>query len=154
MFMLPRSIYDEWPKWWTMTDSPLNGSRTRNAGAMEPLYWSPGSPIFEMTSEDALKLPRFAIEICRVPHLAGRDLVSEHPASATSWRIKGAVRASSRRPFLTRFAATIKRFDAASWRSLRGRGPTRSLIGHARTLLHVTSASPIPVRTVRVSAPH
>ena len=97
MFMLPRSIYDEWPKWWTMTDSPLNGSRTRNAGAMEPLYWSPGSPIFEMTSEDALKLPRFAIEICRVPHLAGRDLVSEHPASATSWRIKGAVRASSRR---------------------------------------------------------
>ena len=58
MFMLPRSIYDEWPKWWTMTDSPLNGSRTRNAGAMEPLYWSPGSPIFEMTSEDALKLPQ------------------------------------------------------------------------------------------------
>merc|ERR550514_1546906 len=41
-----------------MTDSPLNGSRTRNAGAMEPLYWSPGSPIFEMTSEDALKLPQ------------------------------------------------------------------------------------------------
>ena len=37
MFMLPRNIYDEWPKWWTMCDSPLNGTLTRNPGAMEPL---------------------------------------------------------------------------------------------------------------------
>ena len=63
MFMLPRNIYDEvrvsarlglglglanpspnrnpnpkqWPKWWTMCDSPLNGTLTRNSGAMGPL---------------------------------------------------------------------------------------------------------------------
>ena len=40
MFMLPRNLFDAWPKWWTMTDAPLNGS-TRASGAMEPLYWSP-----------------------------------------------------------------------------------------------------------------
>ena len=58
MFMLPRSIYDDWPKWWTMTDSPLNGSRTRMPGSMEPLYWSPASPIFEMPPEEAKLLPQ------------------------------------------------------------------------------------------------
>ena len=61
--VLPRNIYDEvrvrarlglglglanpspnrnpnpkqWPKWWTMCDSPLNGTLTRNPGAMGPL---------------------------------------------------------------------------------------------------------------------
>jgi len=58
MFMLPRNIYDDWPKWWTMTDSPLNGKRTRRAGSMEPLYWSPASPVFEMPMEEARKLPQ------------------------------------------------------------------------------------------------
>ena len=57
MFMLPRSIYDTLPKWWTMTDAPLNGA-TRRAGAMEPLYWSPGSPIFELSLEEASLLPQ------------------------------------------------------------------------------------------------
>lgn len=57
MFMLPRNPFDEWPKWWTMTDAPLSGS-TRVAGSMEPLYWSPASPVFEMTHEEANKLPQ------------------------------------------------------------------------------------------------
>jgi hypothetical protein len=57
MFMLPRNPIDEWPKWWTMTDAPLSGS-TRTAGSMEPLYWSPASPVFEMTHEEAQKLPQ------------------------------------------------------------------------------------------------
>ena len=41
-----------------MCDSPLNGTLTRNPGAMEPLYWSPGSPIFECTMDDARTLPQ------------------------------------------------------------------------------------------------
>ena len=57
MFMMPRNPFDEWPKWWTMTEAPINGS-TRNPGAMEPLYWSPVSPIFEMTELEAKKLPQ------------------------------------------------------------------------------------------------
>jgi len=57
MFMLPRNPFDEWPKWWTMTTAPLNGS-TRTVGAMEPLYWSPASPIFSMPLEEAAKLPQ------------------------------------------------------------------------------------------------
>jgi hypothetical protein len=57
MFMLPRNPFDEWPKWWTMTDAPINGS-TRVSGAMEPLYWSPASPIFKMTEAEAKKLPQ------------------------------------------------------------------------------------------------
>jgi hypothetical protein len=57
MFMLPRNPFDEWPKWWTMTDAPLNGS-TRRAGAMEPLYWSPCSPVFDMPDAEASKLPQ------------------------------------------------------------------------------------------------
>jgi len=57
MFMLPRNPFDAWPKWWTMTDAPLNGS-TRASGAMEPLYWSPASPVFEMPETDAPKLPQ------------------------------------------------------------------------------------------------
>jgi hypothetical protein len=57
MFMLPRNPFDEWPKWWTMTDSPLSGS-TRIVGAMEPLYWSPASPIFSMPMTEAAKLPQ------------------------------------------------------------------------------------------------
>ena len=57
MFMLPRNPFDEWPKWWTMTDAPLSGS-TRTTGSMEPLYWSPASPIFEMTPSEARKLPQ------------------------------------------------------------------------------------------------
>ena len=40
MFMLPRNPFDEWPKFWTMSTTPLNRS-TRACGAMEPLYWSP-----------------------------------------------------------------------------------------------------------------
>ena len=40
-----------------MTDAPLSGS-TRVAGSMEPLYWSPASPVFEMTHEEANKLPQ------------------------------------------------------------------------------------------------
>lgn len=40
-----------------MTDAPLNGS-TRCAGAMEPLYWSPASPVFEMSQREAAKLPQ------------------------------------------------------------------------------------------------
>jgi len=58
MFMLPRNIYDDWPKWFTMTDSPINGSCTRQAGAMEPLYWSPVSPVFYMSVEEAKLLPQ------------------------------------------------------------------------------------------------
>ena len=57
MFMLPRSPYDEWPKWWTMTTSPLQAS-TRTTGAMEPLYWSPASPVFDMSLEEARRLPQ------------------------------------------------------------------------------------------------
>ena len=57
MFMLPRNPFDEWPKWWTMTDAPISGS-TRVAGSMEPLYWSPASPVFEMVHEEAKKLPQ------------------------------------------------------------------------------------------------
>eukprot|EP00316_Scyphosphaera_apsteinii_P008749 CAMPEP_0119321156 /NCGR_PEP_ID=MMETSP1333-20130426/54586_1 /TAXON_ID=418940 /ORGANISM="Scyphosphaera apsteinii, Strain RCC1455" /LENGTH=474 /DNA_ID=CAMNT_0007328067 /DNA_START=107 /DNA_END=1531 /DNA_ORIENTATION=+ len=56
MFMPPRNPFDKLPKWWTMVDGPLAGS-TRNAGAMEPLYWSPASSVFEMTVEEAMKLP-------------------------------------------------------------------------------------------------
>ena len=40
-----------------MTDSPLSGS-TRIVGAMEPLYWSPASPIFSMPMTEAAKLPQ------------------------------------------------------------------------------------------------
>ena len=36
-----------------MCDSPLNGKRTRLSGAMEPLYWSPASDIFEMPLQGA-----------------------------------------------------------------------------------------------------
>jgi len=57
MFMPPRNPYDTLPKWWTMTDAPLNGS-TRKSGSMEPLYWSPISSTFEMTVEDAKLLPQ------------------------------------------------------------------------------------------------
>ena len=57
MFMMPRNPFDEWPKWWTMTTAPLNGS-TRSYGAMEPLYWSPASPIFDMPPAEAAKLPQ------------------------------------------------------------------------------------------------
>ena len=57
MFMLPRNPFDEWPKWWTMTEAPLNGS-TRSPGAFEPLYWSPASPIFELPPSEAAKLPQ------------------------------------------------------------------------------------------------
>ena len=57
MFMLPRNPFDEWPKWWTMCDSPISGSN-RTVGAMEPLYWSPASPIFELPLEEARKLPQ------------------------------------------------------------------------------------------------
>lgn len=56
MFMLPRNPFDEWPKWWTMTDGFLGD--TRVAGTMEPLYWSPASPIFELTPTEARKLPQ------------------------------------------------------------------------------------------------
>ena len=56
MFMLPRNPFDEWPKWWTMTDAALGD--TRVAGAMEPLYWSPASPIFDMPPSEAKKLPQ------------------------------------------------------------------------------------------------
>ena len=37
--------------------APINGS-VRSAGAMEPLYWSPCSDIFELTEEDIRKLPQ------------------------------------------------------------------------------------------------
>ena len=47
MFMPPRSLYDSLPKFWTMTDAPLQGS-TRLPGSMEPLYWSPCSCVFAM----------------------------------------------------------------------------------------------------------
>lgn len=57
MFMLPRNPFDEWPKWWTMTDAPLSGS-TREPGTMEPLYWSPVSPVFSLPPEQAAKLPQ------------------------------------------------------------------------------------------------
>jgi len=57
MFMPPRSPYDKLPKWWTMTDAPLNGT-TRAAGAMEPLYWSPASCIFKMSLDEAGLLPQ------------------------------------------------------------------------------------------------
>ena len=43
MFMLPRNPFDEWPKWWTMTDAPLNGS-TRSPGA-ERKFSSNDSPL-------------------------------------------------------------------------------------------------------------
>ena len=56
MFMLPRNPFDEWPKWWTMTDQALG--RTRGAGVMEPLYWSPMSPVFYMSAHEAAKLPQ------------------------------------------------------------------------------------------------
>lgn len=58
MFMLPRNIYDDWPKAWTMSDSPVNGRGTRCAGAMEPLYWSPASPVFFMSEDEARNLPQ------------------------------------------------------------------------------------------------
>ena len=60
MFMLPRNPFDEWPKWWTLTEAPLTAS-TRDAGAMEPLYWSPVSPVFELTEAEAHKLPQRVI---------------------------------------------------------------------------------------------
>ena len=57
MFMLPRNPFDEWPKLWTMSTAPLTGS-TRACGAMEPLYWTPASPIFDMPLSEARKLPQ------------------------------------------------------------------------------------------------
>jgi len=57
MFMLPRNPFDEWPKFWTMSEAPINGT-TRKPGAMEPLYWSPVSPVFEMSLDEARKLPQ------------------------------------------------------------------------------------------------
>eukprot|EP00967_Tisochrysis_lutea_P139720 scaffold254183_cov21-Tisochrysis_lutea.AAC.1 len=57
MFMPPRNPFDDLPKWQMMTTAPLNGS-VRSAGAMEPLYWSPCSDVFELTEEDILKLPQ------------------------------------------------------------------------------------------------
>ena len=56
MFMLPRSIYDKLPKFWTMTDVPHRGS-PRLSGSMEPLYWSPASSVFEMSIQEAHLLP-------------------------------------------------------------------------------------------------
>ncbi len=56
MFLLPRNPYDQLPKWWTMT-APVSG-RTRDAGQLEPLYWSPASSLFEMTLEEAALLPQ------------------------------------------------------------------------------------------------
>jgi hypothetical protein len=61
MFMLPRNPFDEWPKWWTMTDAlPMSGSRLTD-GVLEPLYWSPVSPIFSMPLSEAAKLPYRAL---------------------------------------------------------------------------------------------
>jgi len=57
MFMPPRNPFDTLPKWWTMADAPISG-RTRDAGAMEPLYWSPASCVFEMPVEEAALLPQ------------------------------------------------------------------------------------------------
>ena len=69
MFMLPRNPFDEWPKWWIMTDQYLG--RTREAGAMEPLYWSPASPVFEMSEAEARKLPQRVVwfgTTLHIPH--------------------------------------------------------------------------------------
>ena len=56
MFMLPRNPFDEWPKWWTMTDGVGEPQHTRMAGALEPLYWSPASPVFYVSEQEARKL--------------------------------------------------------------------------------------------------
>ena len=85
MFMLPRNPYDDWPKWWSMTDGKCRDTGVPTcrvaslaachapsprfayaalilswpvAGAMEPLYWAPVSPVFEMTVAEARKLPQ------------------------------------------------------------------------------------------------
>ena len=58
MFMLPRNVYDELPKMWVMCDSPVNGTRTRDAGAMEPIYWNPASPVFKMSEAEAVSDPQ------------------------------------------------------------------------------------------------
>ena len=73
MFMLPRNPFDEWPKWWTMTDAPLNGS-TRRTGAMEPLYWSPISPIFDMPLAEAKKLPQKVVWFGSTKHCPAEAL--------------------------------------------------------------------------------
>ena len=67
MFMLPRSPFDEWPKWWTMTDGGLGP--TRCAGTMEPLYWSPVSPVFEMSEAEAAKLPSRVVWFGTLEHI-------------------------------------------------------------------------------------
>lgn len=59
MFMLPRNIYDDLPKWFTMTDSPVNGTNTRQSGAMEPLYWS--APRDLVTDASALSASKYFV---------------------------------------------------------------------------------------------
>lgn len=78
MFMLPRNPFDEWPKWWTMTEAPINGS-TRAVGAMEPLYWSPVSPVFEMTPREARKLPQRVVWFGATQHIPDELLRFIHP---------------------------------------------------------------------------
>ena len=51
MFMPPRNLWDTLPKWWTMTDAHSMGN-TRDSGSMEPLYWSPASPIFDIPLDE------------------------------------------------------------------------------------------------------
>jgi hypothetical protein len=80
MFMPPRSPFDKLPKWQMMTTAPLNES-VRRAGAMEPLYWSPVSGVFELTLEDIRKLPQKVVwfgSTCGMPPEALKFVKEEY----------------------------------------------------------------------------
>eukprot|EP00962_Isochrysis_galbana_P009714 scaffold2705_cov109-Isochrysis_galbana.AAC.7 len=63
-----------------MTTAPLNES-VRRAGAMEPLYWSPVSGVFELTLEDIRKLPQKVVwfgSTCGMPPEALKFVKEEY----------------------------------------------------------------------------
>lgn len=95
MFLFPRSPYDEWPKYFTMTDAPLSGCKTclgsgsgcascagmRGPGHLEPLYWSPCSSIIELPLAEAALLPQKVVWFgasLRVPPQARRFVKPEY----------------------------------------------------------------------------
>ena len=97
MFMLPRNPFDEWPKWWTMTDAPLTGS-TRRTGAMEPLCTAAGTsnsgrPIAS-AHPTRLRVPRAAdwspaSPVLHMPlsesHAVGFGPLSHHQPGTIEW---------------------------------------------------------------------